>query len=154
MRVYNQDKSQILTNYDLTKGCLRQDKITINQPEIKAVKEEFHYKTIKEYPNGGKDVEKVIDVAGVEYQPAKTYEEEIFVYIPYTAGELAKKQAEKQIYEKKALLKKYKEDVEQVGLFGMTRADYEDKKKACAKLVEELRELEKVVTSIQTDKVL
>lgn len=48
-----------------------------------------------------------------------------------------------QIAEKKALLLKYREDVEQVDLFGMKREDYEEKKAACRKLVEELRVLEK-----------
>ena len=54
-------------------------------------------------------------------------------------------QAEKDllIKEKKQLLSKYKEDVEQVELFGMVRSDYEEKKKQCKKLVLELRELEK-----------
>ena len=49
-----------------------------------------------------------------------------------------------QIAEKKALLLKYREDVEQVDLFGMERADYEEKKAACRTLVEELRALEKI----------
>ena len=89
MKVYNKEKTQILTEYDLTNGYLIEDTITINQPEIQAVEEQFHYETIKEYENGGKDVKKVVDVAGVEYQPAKTYEEEIYVYIPYTPNELA-----------------------------------------------------------------
>ena len=51
-----------------------------------------------------------------------------------------------QIAEKKALLLKYREDVEQVDLFGMKREDYEEKKAACRKLVEELRVLEKNLT--------
>ena len=46
------------------------------------------------------------------------------------------------IAKKKALLVKYREDVEQVDLFGMERADYAEKKAACKTLVEELRELE------------
>ena len=49
----------------------------------------------------------------------------------------------KLIKEKKALLNKYREDVEQVDLFGMERADYEEKKIACRTLVEELRVLER-----------
>ena len=49
-----------------------------------------------------------------------------------------------QIAEKKALLLKYREDVEQVDLFGMEREDYEEKKAACRTLVEELRTLEKI----------
>lgn len=43
----------------------------------------------------------------------------------------------------KSLLAKYKEDVEQVELFGMERTDYEEKKKLCADMILELRELEK-----------
>ena len=40
-------------------------------------------------------------------------------------------------------LEKYKEDVEQVELFGMERADYEEKKTKCAEIILELRVLEK-----------
>ena len=47
-----------------------------------------------------------------------------------------------QIQEKKALLQKYKEDVEQVDLFDMQREDYAEKKVLCAELVLELRQLE------------
>ena len=101
MKVYNKEKTQILSEYDLTKGYLIEDTIIINQPEIPAVEEQFHYETIKEYENGGKDVKKVIDVAGIEYQPAKTYAEEIYVYIPYTPNELAKQKAYQEIQELK-----------------------------------------------------
>lgn len=48
-----------------------------------------------------------------------------------------------KIAEKKTLLRKYREDVEQVDLFGMERADYEEKKALCKQLVEELRNLER-----------
>ena len=43
----------------------------------------------------------------------------------------------------KRQLEKYKEDVEQVELFGMERADYEQKKQMCRDLIAQLRELEK-----------
>lgn len=66
------------------------------------------------------------------------------VYGP-TAEEKAAQEKKKLIAEKKALLNKYREDVEQVDLFGMERADYEEKKLACKTLVEELRVLEKNV---------
>lgn len=42
----------------------------------------------------------------------------------------------------KAEIEKAKEDVEQVELFGMERADYEVKKARCAEIVLRLRELE------------
>lgn len=60
-----------------------------------------------------------------------------------TEEQKAKIEKRKLIKEKKALLNKYREDVEQVNLFGMERADYEEKKIACRTLVEELRVLER-----------
>ena len=48
-----------------------------------------------------------------------------------------------QITMKKQLLQKYKEDVEQVELFGMHREDYAQKKQACADIVVRLRQLER-----------
>lgn len=65
-------------------------------------------------------------------------------YVP-TAEEKAAQEKARKIAEKKALLNKYREDVEQVDLFGMERADYAEKKLACKTLVEELRVLEKNV---------
>ena len=59
-----------------------------------------------------------------------------------TAEQKAKVELSKTIREKKALLNKYREDVEQVDLFGMERADYAEKKELCKQLVYELRELE------------
>ena len=56
-------------------------------------------------------------------------------------------QAEQEIWEIKEKLAKYKEDVEQVELFGMERADYEEKKQLCANMIVRLRELEKIVKS-------
>jgi hypothetical protein len=42
----------------------------------------------------------------------------------------------------KLQIAKYKEDVEQVELFGMERADYKEKKAQCVAIIEELRQLE------------
>ena len=66
------------------------------------------------------------------------------VYVP-TAEQKAAQAKQKLIAEKKALLNKYREDVEQVDLFEMEREDYAEKKLACKTLVEELRVLEKNV---------
>lgn len=91
MKIYNQTKTQELTEneVDLTKGYLQDDKFFILHHEAtEEVAEKSHYKTIAEYPNGGKDVEKVIDV---EYQPAReAYDEyeDIKVYVLYTEEEL------------------------------------------------------------------
>lgn len=59
-----------------------------------------------------------------------------------TAEQKAKAELVKTIQEKKVLLNKYREDVEQVDLFGMERSDYEEKKILCKQLVYELREME------------
>lgn len=84
MKIYNETKTKILENPDLEKGRLIQDKIvTKTIPAQEEVQEQFHYE-YKEYPNGGKDQIKVVDV---EYRPAKpeTYEyEDIQVYKQFT----------------------------------------------------------------------
>lgn len=50
-----------------------------------------------------------------------------------------------EISQLKTELKKAKEDVEQVELFGMQRDDFEQKKSRCAEIVLRLRELEKQI---------
>ena len=55
---------------------------------------------------------------------------------------IAKQEKINHIAELKKQIAKYKEDVEQVELFGMGRADYEEKKQACVDIITELRELE------------
>ena len=88
MKVYNENKTKILEEYDLEKGYLKEDTITIHYDEVKEVKEKGYYKTIAEYPNGGKDVEWIVEEKGVEYQPARDEEEQIHIYISYTNEEL------------------------------------------------------------------
>lgn len=47
-----------------------------------------------------------------------------------------------RIAELKQQIAKYKEDIEQVELFGMQRDDYEQKKEMCKNIILELRQLE------------
>ena len=98
MKIYNQDKTIILEEYDLEKGYLKEDTITIHYDEVQAVEEQFHYVTIAEYPNGGKEVEKVIEVEGVEYKPARDEKENIYVYVLYTEEELLENKKNKLRY--------------------------------------------------------
>lgn len=88
MKVYNENKTQILEYYDLEKGYLKDDTITVHIPKVEAVKEVSHYETVKEYPNGGKDVRKVIDVPAVVGVEEHDEIQAIKVYIPYTEQEL------------------------------------------------------------------
>lgn len=94
MRIFDENKTNELTEYDLDKGYLKPDKLLISHHEaVEAVQGKFHYETIKEYPNGGKDVKKVWDI---EPKPAKeAYDEyeDINVYIPYTEKELERQYA-------------------------------------------------------------
>ena len=74
-------------NYSL--GKVVEEKLYIKtHPAIEEIKEQWHYKTIIEYPNGGKDVEKVIDVIGVSAKDSWDEYEDILRYIPYTDEEL------------------------------------------------------------------
>lgn len=104
MKVYDETKAKILEEYDLDKGYLKQDTITHHFEEVKEVKEQGHYETIAEYPNGGKDVKWVVEVEGVEYQPAREETEDIVVYIPYTNKELKQIVNNERIKELKKLL--------------------------------------------------
>lgn len=104
MRVFDETKTNVLTEYDLNKGYLESDVIETDIPEQEAVEEVSHYETIREYPNGGKDVEKVIDVEGKPHIPAHTDTEDIHIYIPYTEDELEKISIRREIGELKSNL--------------------------------------------------
>lgn len=73
---------------DLSKGKLENDTLIEHIPEQQEIQEQWHYKTIKEYPNGGKDVEKVIDVVGQPYIAEHDEVEDILVYKPYSEHEI------------------------------------------------------------------
>lgn len=107
MKIYNQEKRQVLNNPDLELGYLKEDVLIHNYPEIQAVEEQGHYKTIAEYPNGGKDVEWVVDVKGVDYQPARIEEENIYVYVPYSKAELEQRSKQKLRYKRVSLLEAF-----------------------------------------------
>ena len=97
MRVFNENKTQELFEYDLTKGYLKDDELVIHIPEQQEVQKQFHYETIKTYQNGGKDVKKVIDVEGVPYIAEHDETENIQVYILYTERELFEIEAKNTI---------------------------------------------------------
>lgn len=95
MEVYNKEKTKILLEYDLSKGRLEHETRTIYHEAEAEVEEQFHYEVIKEYENGGKDVEKVVDVEGKPGRDAYEETEDILVYIPYTDAELQRIEDEK-----------------------------------------------------------
>lgn len=73
---------------DLSKGKLENDTLIEHIPEQQEIQEQWHYETIKEYSNGGKDVEKVIDVVGQPYIAEHDEVEDILVYKPYSEQEI------------------------------------------------------------------
>ena len=83
------DTGAVVENPDLTLGYLTGSTEEIIHPAVEGVEEQWHWETVTEYPNGGRDVRKVIDVPGVPAQVAWTEQVPIQKYIRYTAEELA-----------------------------------------------------------------
>lgn len=89
---------------DLSLGWLENKTQTIHHDAVAGVEEVSHYETLAEYPNGGKDVQKVVDVPGVEAKDAWDEEEQVQVYHLYTAEELAAQEKARKEAEEKAQL--------------------------------------------------
>lgn len=90
-----------IANPDLTKGYLKQETQTIHHDAVAGVEEVSHYETIREYPNGGKDVKKIVDIKAVPAQDAYDAEVEVQRYVLYTEEELAQQKAEQETARKK-----------------------------------------------------
>lgn len=120
-RVFNQDKTQELTDYNLSLGKLQEDKLVLahhDAVEGKTVEEnvaaaQADGKTVKQidgvwyivtaaYENGGENLLKVLPT---ESKAAWDETEKIYVYIPYTEDELSAMSANKEISEAKAYLR-------------------------------------------------
>lgn len=92
--IYNEAMEPI-ENPDLSIGYLTPSSRTVHHDAVNGVTEVWHYETIAEYENGGKDVEKVIDVPGVEAKPAWDEEIPIQIYHLYTQDEIDRMEEEK-----------------------------------------------------------
>ena len=88
MDIYNENWELLPTEPDLTLGYLEERTRTIHHNAVAGVTEVWHYETVREYPNGGKDVRKVVDVPGVQAQDAYDETQTLTVYVPYTQAEL------------------------------------------------------------------
>lgn len=87
----------VIESPDMTKGYLKNDSLFVMHHEaIEAVEEQGHWETIREYPNGGKDVDWIVDVPAVEAQEAWDEYEDILRYVLYTEEELAEMEAAKE----------------------------------------------------------
>lgn len=90
MRILDQNNIELnKDSIDYSKGKTIEDKLFVAHHEaIEAVEEQGHYETLAEYPNGGKDVEWIVDVPAVEAKEAWDEYEDIQRYILYTEMEL------------------------------------------------------------------
>lgn len=85
-----------VTDFDPAKGRLEMQKRIHHHEAVEAVEEQGHWETVAEYPEtGGKDVQWVVDVPGVEAREAWDEEETYWLYIPYTEEELAQMEADR-----------------------------------------------------------
>ena len=94
MEIYNGNMERI-ENPDLSLGYLTPGKRTEHHAAVQGVAEQWHYETVAEYPNGGKDIRRVVDVPGVEAREAWDEEIAIQIYTPYTQEELDRMEAER-----------------------------------------------------------
>ena len=98
----------VVENPDLTLGYLTASTEEITHPAVEGVEEQWHWGTVTEYPNGGKDVQKIIDRPGVQAQEEWVEKVPIQKYIRYTAEELA---AQEEARKKAEALEKLPETV-------------------------------------------
>lgn len=92
--IYTESMERI-ENPDLTLGYLNPGVRTVHHDAVDGVTEVWHYETVAEYPNGGKDIRKVIDVPGVAARDAWDEDIPIQIYVPYTQEELDRMEAER-----------------------------------------------------------
>lgn len=86
----------VITAPDLELGYLVEDTETVHHNAVEEVEEVSHYETIAEYPNGGRDVRKVVDTPAVEGREAYNETVAIQRYIRYTDAELAQRKASQE----------------------------------------------------------
>ena len=98
----------VMENPDLTLGYLTGSTEEVTHPAVEGVEEQWHWETVTEYPNGGRDVQRVVDAPGVQAQEEWVEKVPIQKYIRYTAEELA---AQEEARKKAEALKKLPDTV-------------------------------------------
>ena len=107
MKIIDENGAVLTTEPDLEAGYLVEDVEVIHHDAVEGTAPQWHRETAK-LPDGslaiyyrdgkeiGRDMVKVIDVPGVDPQPAWDEEVPVMRYIRYTAEELAQQEKEKQ----------------------------------------------------------
>ena len=94
MEIYNENMERI-EHPDLSLGYMTDSVRAVHHEAVEGVSEVWHYETVAEYPNGGRDIRKVVDVPGVDAKPAWDEEIPIQIYVPYTQEELDRMEMER-----------------------------------------------------------
>lgn len=107
MKIIDENGAVLTTEPDLEAGYLVEDVEVVHHDAVEGTAPQWHRETAK-LPDGspaiyyrdgkeiGRDMVKVIDVPGVDPQPAWDEEVPVMRYIRYTAEELAQREKEKQ----------------------------------------------------------
>lgn len=107
MKIIDENGAVLTTEPDLEAGYLVEDVEVTHHDAVEGTAPQWHRETAK-LPDGslaiyyrdgkeiGRDMVKVIDVPGVDPQPAWDEEVPVLRYIRYTAEELAQREKEKQ----------------------------------------------------------
>jgi hypothetical protein len=140
--IYKEDKITEIRDPDLTKGVLQNATKTVHHEKVKAVAKVSHYETIAEYPNGGKDVEEVIDTEPVEEKAAYDEEVQIQIYHPYTEAELQTASKDTEIADLKQRLMDTDYEAIKHSEGWITDEDYADTKAQRQKWRDRINELE------------
>lgn len=77
-----------LDSWDPSRGWLEAVTRTVRREAVEGTPEQGHFETLREYPNGGRDVRWVVDVPGIPGQEAREEEVTLLIYHPYPEGEL------------------------------------------------------------------
>lgn len=89
MKIFDENGNQ-LESPDLVKGYLKPDRLFVrHHAAVEAVEDIWHWEPTAEYPGGGRDVEKVVDIPGIPAKEAWDEYEDIQRYIEYTTEDLA-----------------------------------------------------------------
>lgn len=115
MKIIDENGVELTGEPDLTLGRLVDDVEIVHHDAIAGVQQVSHYVPIEHLANGSTIVEEVIDVPGVDPQPAWDEEVPVMRYIRYTAEELAEQaEAKKKAEEAAAAEAKKKAELETV----------------------------------------
>ena len=88
------ESGNVVTEPDMSAGYLTQETETVHHDAVEAVDEVSHLETVKEYPGGGKEVRRVVDVEGVAAKPASDETVGYQVYHTWTQAQLDAREVE------------------------------------------------------------